>query len=215
MTYQSAYAHVGFPESLAITLTLVSLSLALVPWFAGTDFGIFKVPDLRPSITRPMKYIAPACFSLFVAGFLKIIPVNPPPPAATAYAQALTILSSAHRQALNRNYRTRLWGGNDFAAVLHSVSEFRLTVQKNYVEIKNSANIVQIEALRDVQQSLIDLESTLKELQPHIGDIATLSVPPGSDLLTRAERLRNRVNESVRTFAEKMNLSAELPPPPS
>jgi hypothetical protein len=217
MTYHSAYAYLGFPDSLAMALTLVSLSLALTPWLAGTDYGIFKVPTLPTSVARPMKYIAPTCFAIFIAGFLKIIPVDPSPPSTSldVNTPALKVLNAAHIQALNRNYRTRLWGGDDFSAVLHSVSELRLTVQKNYVEIKNSANTVQIDALRNVQQSLIDLETTLKELQPHIGDIAALSVPPGSELLAHAEHLRHRVNESIQTFAEKMNLSAELPPPPS
>ncbi|MCP2517388.1 hypothetical protein M5J07_20785 [Achromobacter mucicolens] len=217
MTYLSSYAYLGLPDSLAMALTLVSLSLALTPWLAGTDYGIFKVPNLPTSIARPMKYIAPTCFAIFIAGFLKIIPVDTKPhsTAVDVRTPALEILSAAHIQALNRDYRTRLWEGEDFSAVLGSISELRLTVQKKYVEIKNSANIVQIDALRNVQQSLIDLENTLRELQPHIGDIAALSVPPGSELLVRAEHLRSRVNASIQTFAEKVNLSAELPPPPT
>ncbi|MEO1687219.1 MAG: hypothetical protein AAFU61_04870 [Pseudomonadota bacterium] len=68
---QSTYATLGIPEILAVPLALIALSLALAPWFGGTQIGPLTVPSLRRTPVAA-RVALPCLFLASLAGFLPI-----------------------------------------------------------------------------------------------------------------------------------------------
>ena len=70
----------GLPESFISILLSLGLILTLSPYLAGTDFGIFKVPDLNAQYRKFLKWLGPVFLlglSLLFVPLLK--PYNPGP----------------------------------------------------------------------------------------------------------------------------------------
>jgi hypothetical protein len=67
---QSTYVQFGVPESLAVSFTLVWLSLSLAPWLGGLEIGPVKVPRLGEAAVRILRVAAPIGLILFIVGFL-------------------------------------------------------------------------------------------------------------------------------------------------
>lgn len=49
----------GLPGAFGGTLLVLSLILALAPYFAGLDFGVIKIPDFSPEWRRRLKWLGP------------------------------------------------------------------------------------------------------------------------------------------------------------
>lgn len=65
----------GLPGAFGGTLLVLSLILALAPYFAGLDFGVIKVPDFSPEWRRRLKWLGP--FTLVFMIFIHI-PLHAP-----------------------------------------------------------------------------------------------------------------------------------------
>ncbi|MEG0868953.1 MAG: hypothetical protein RSG77_18125 [Hafnia sp.] len=76
MNARSTYECLGIPESLAITITLVSLALTLAPWIEGTQIGPLNIPKIKPEVLKPLKVIAPMILFLTFLGFPKLCHVT-------------------------------------------------------------------------------------------------------------------------------------------
>jgi hypothetical protein len=62
----------GLPEAFISILLSLGLILILSPYLAGTDFGIFKVPDLNAQSRKILKWLGP----VFLLGlFLLFVPL--------------------------------------------------------------------------------------------------------------------------------------------
>ena len=70
----STYTYLGIPDPLSITLVLLLLSLSLVPFAAGADFGPLKVPSLRPSVSARLKWAAPLLLFFSMMAFFPFWP---------------------------------------------------------------------------------------------------------------------------------------------
>lgn len=68
----TSYEILGLPDALAIAITLITLSVALAPWFGGLELGPLKVPDIRGRRGRFVPIIAPFLFMAFLVGFLPV-----------------------------------------------------------------------------------------------------------------------------------------------
>jgi hypothetical protein len=62
------------PDAFVVTLLTVGVILVLIPYFAGTDFGLFKVPRVRLSVGRRLRWIGPLVLAFFV---LLVLPMWP------------------------------------------------------------------------------------------------------------------------------------------
>ncbi len=87
MDRTSTYALLGVPETLAIALVLVWLSLSLAPWLGGTELGPLKVPKLGDGVNRWLKIAAPLGLLVFTSGFLKTWPTAVSTPQALTYTK--------------------------------------------------------------------------------------------------------------------------------
>ncbi len=82
----STYSALGIPDSLAIVLALIGLSLALSPFIGGLDFGPLKVPTIAQAKSRLFRWVSPSVFLLLLLGFVPLWPnrdeqqENPPLP---------------------------------------------------------------------------------------------------------------------------------------
>lgn len=74
MSGTNTYSHLGLPSEVTVILFTLSLIASLVPVCSGADFGIFKVPLLRPNIQRWLKIIGPISLVIIVAAFLPVWP---------------------------------------------------------------------------------------------------------------------------------------------
>src|SRR5712692_4732543 len=70
----SIYKRLGIPDTLAVTFSLFCLLLLLSPYLGGTDFGIFKIPQLPVGITGVLKWLGPVAFLLGAALFFPLLP---------------------------------------------------------------------------------------------------------------------------------------------
>lgn len=59
MEKESILKLIGIPETFGTTLLVLFLILVLTPYFSGSDFGIFKIPDLHESRKRKLKSFGP------------------------------------------------------------------------------------------------------------------------------------------------------------
>lgn len=62
------------PVQLGVAFSTVCAILALTPFLAGADFGLFKVPDVGPDVARWLKRIA---LPLLVCSFVPYLPMWP------------------------------------------------------------------------------------------------------------------------------------------
>jgi len=60
----SAFNLAGIPEAFGTTLLVLFLILSLVPYFSGSDFGIFKIPVLAGTTKRKSKYLGPILLAI-------------------------------------------------------------------------------------------------------------------------------------------------------
>jgi len=76
----------GLPDSFGGLLLTLGLVLLLGPYFAGSDFGVLKVPSFPPDTIRILKVVGPAAIVLVVLCFLPLwkpreVPKRPARPA--------------------------------------------------------------------------------------------------------------------------------------
>jgi HEAT repeat protein len=69
----SIYKRLGIPDTLAVTLSVFCLLLLLSPYLGGTDFGIFKIPQLPQGVTGVLKWLGPVAFLLGAAFFFPLV----------------------------------------------------------------------------------------------------------------------------------------------
>lgn len=50
---------IGLPEAFAVVLLTLGLILTLAPYFSGTDFGVFKIPQFTDPARKRLKIIGP------------------------------------------------------------------------------------------------------------------------------------------------------------
>ena len=60
---KSVYGLLGIPESLAISLTLIAIAIALVPFFGGMELGPIKIPKLPTRQAHQLRFLGP-CLAL-------------------------------------------------------------------------------------------------------------------------------------------------------
>src|SRR5437773_7909503 len=70
----SALKLATLPDAFGITFLTIGIILALVPYFAGANFGIFHVPRVQPATGRTLRWGGPLV--LMIAVFLHL-PVWP------------------------------------------------------------------------------------------------------------------------------------------
>lgn len=56
---KSVISWLGIPQAFGSVLLSLSLILTLTPYLAGTDFGIFKVPDLNANSRKTFQWLGP------------------------------------------------------------------------------------------------------------------------------------------------------------
>ena len=56
----------GIPDEFGVIVLTFSFVLLLTPYLSGSDFGIFKIPDLTEKINKKLKYIGPIIFILTI-----------------------------------------------------------------------------------------------------------------------------------------------------
>ena len=74
----------GLPDAFTNTLLVFSFILVLVPYCAGKDFGVFKVPDVSMISRKILRLVAPVLFLAIMFAFLPIF--SPAKNAAAAEA---------------------------------------------------------------------------------------------------------------------------------
>jgi len=56
----------GLPSEFGLALLILSLILLLAPYFAGHDFGVFKIPPFKYVVKKKLKIIGPILFILIL-----------------------------------------------------------------------------------------------------------------------------------------------------
>lgn len=76
---KSIISWLGIPEAFSTAVLLLALILTLAPYLAGTDFGIFKVPDLNAQYKRTFKRLGPVLLLVMLFLFVPLleIPTSP------------------------------------------------------------------------------------------------------------------------------------------
>ncbi len=70
----SMWTKYKLPESVAVALFAIIVTLLLVPYFGGKEFGTFKIPSTTPKIGRALKLIGPVLMTSYFALFVPLIP---------------------------------------------------------------------------------------------------------------------------------------------
>ena len=70
----TTYQVLAWPNEIAATLFVLSLIFTLAPYASGSDFGIFKIPELRDRSKRILRYVGPACLALTLVAFFPLWP---------------------------------------------------------------------------------------------------------------------------------------------
>jgi outer membrane protein OmpA-like peptidoglycan-associated protein len=69
----------NLPREFGITLLALTLVLALVPYFAGHDFGVVKVPKIQEGQRKPLRILGPVLLVLAVFLHVPVLPRMDPP----------------------------------------------------------------------------------------------------------------------------------------
>jgi hypothetical protein len=69
---RSIISWLGIPEAFGTVILSLALILTLAPYLAGTDFGIFKVPDLNAQYRKILKWLGPV---FLLGAFLLFVPL--------------------------------------------------------------------------------------------------------------------------------------------
>ncbi|HAX75491.1 MAG TPA: hypothetical protein DCY88_06605 [Cyanobacteria bacterium UBA11372] len=69
---RSIISWLGIPEAFGTVILSLALILTLAPYLAGTDFGIFKVPDLNAQYRKILKWLGPVSL---LGAFLLFVPL--------------------------------------------------------------------------------------------------------------------------------------------
>ena len=64
----------GLPESFTVVLLIFSFILVLAPYFAGGDFGLFKIPQFTDNSRKKLRIIGPIVLLVLISLFVPIIP---------------------------------------------------------------------------------------------------------------------------------------------
>src|SRR6266566_1134624 len=70
----SILTSLGLPQDFGKVLLVLSLTLLLAPYLAGTDFGVVKIPAFSDAIQRRLKIFGPILFVLVVLIHVPIVP---------------------------------------------------------------------------------------------------------------------------------------------
>ena len=71
---RSLYDLAGLPTEITGPLFVLMLILCLTPYFSGSDFGIFKIPDIPPHAKRRWRIWGPIALLIVLAGFFPLVP---------------------------------------------------------------------------------------------------------------------------------------------
>jgi hypothetical protein len=74
----STYQLLGLPDVVTTGFVTIATIAMLVPYAAGQDLGIFKVPKVSPSLTRRLRWVGPLLFCLSLLGFASLWPTYGP-----------------------------------------------------------------------------------------------------------------------------------------
>ena len=69
---QSTYALIGWPNEIPITLFVFGFICSLIPYLAGTNLGIFNVPNVPDNVKQKCKYFGPISVILVLLGFFPL-----------------------------------------------------------------------------------------------------------------------------------------------
>ena len=69
---QGVYECLGIPDSLSTAFVLLTLIVALIPYAAGHDFGVIKIPDMPKRVQRYCKFVGPILLAIALGAFLPI-----------------------------------------------------------------------------------------------------------------------------------------------
>lgn len=70
----STYEHFGLPNEAAILIFTLCIALSLVPFIAGADFGVVKVPSLPQLLTSKLRLWGPLLLVAAIACFYPVWP---------------------------------------------------------------------------------------------------------------------------------------------
>lgn len=70
----SVYGLLGIPESLAISLALISIAIAFTPFFGGMELGPIKIPKLPVRQAHKLRFWGPCLAIAAVFCFVPVIP---------------------------------------------------------------------------------------------------------------------------------------------
>ena len=79
--FKSILDLLGLPGAFGGTLLVLSLILALAPYFAGLDFGVIKIPDFSPEWRRRLKWLGPFALVLMILIHIPFYAPDAEPPA--------------------------------------------------------------------------------------------------------------------------------------
>ncbi len=71
---ESILRFIGLPNEFGFLLLVISLVLLMAPYFAGHDFGPFKIPDFKLKTRQYLKIIGPLFFVVMIVLHLPIVP---------------------------------------------------------------------------------------------------------------------------------------------
>jgi hypothetical protein len=74
LSYLTVLSYLNVPEQFGVTLLLLALVLLLSPYLAGTDFGVIKIPEFKPTAKRALRVIGPVAM---LAALLLHFPLVP------------------------------------------------------------------------------------------------------------------------------------------
>src|SRR5262245_12971693 len=87
----NTYAWLGLPGEISITLFMVTLSIALAPYFGGAELGSIKIPRFSHKTTRSLKHFGWLPLLLATAAFYPLWPGDSDPDPAGTFSATIKL----------------------------------------------------------------------------------------------------------------------------
>jgi len=72
----SLFSLTGLPSEFGYLALVFTFVLALAPYFAAADFGVFKIPPLAPRVSSALRVLGPIAFLFVVFLYLPLFPAR-------------------------------------------------------------------------------------------------------------------------------------------
>jgi len=76
---KSLYQYFGIPDALSVGFVVFCAILFMSPYAAGSDWGIFKIPQFGQRASRILKWVGPILVVIAILGFIPMISTQAPP----------------------------------------------------------------------------------------------------------------------------------------